>query len=117
MNARRPKPGTEARSYGFYLFSILLGIAVAGSGGLYHVYLKNRQIQVNREMDAIERRIEEYRLDIRTCGMRMDQLLNRFAIRKQLETTGSPLRSIPLAAVEEIDEAPPQARAVAAAAK
>jgi hypothetical protein len=34
--------------------------------------------------------------------MRMDQLLNRFVIRKQLEENGSDLRPIPLAVIEEI---------------
>lgn len=116
MNARRNLPRAEVRSHGFHLFCIIVGIAVAMSGGVYYVYLKNRQIQTSREVDAIERRVEEYRLDIRTCEMRMDQLLNRFAIRKQLEDSGSSLRSIPLSAIEEIDQSPPQIRAVADAA-
>ena len=48
--------------------------------------------------------------------MRMDQLLNRFVIRKQLEENGSTLRPISLAVVEEIDPAPPHRRSVASAA-
>ncbi|MES2995616.1 MAG: hypothetical protein V4733_02275 [Verrucomicrobiota bacterium] len=116
MNSRRNKQRVEARAHGFQIFCIFLGLAVAALGGVWHVYLKNRQIQTNREIDATERRIEEYRLDIRTCEMRMDQLLNRFVMRKQLETFQSVLRPIPLSAVEEIDATRPQVRAVANAA-
>ena len=35
--------------------------------------------------------------------MRMDQLLNRFVIRKQIEENGSNLRPIPMGVVEQID--------------
>jgi hypothetical protein len=47
--------------------------------------------------------------------MRMDQLLNRFVIRQQLEDNGSALRPISIASVEEIDPAPPNRRTVASA--
>jgi hypothetical protein len=47
--------------------------------------------------------------------MRMEQLLNRYAIRKQLEANGSPLRPISIAIVEEIDPALPNRRSVASA--
>lgn len=113
MNQRRAKHRADARHHGFHLFCIVLGLAVAACGGVYHVYLKNRQIQTTREVDAIERKIEEYRLDIRTCDMRMDQLLNRFAIRKQLEDSGSGMRPIPLSAVEEITPGNPAGRSMA----
>ena len=83
---------------------------------MLHAYYKNRQIQISREIDAIDRRVEHSRLDIRTTEMRMDQLLNRFVIRKQLEDNGSGLRPIALAVVEEIDPAPPTRRSVASAA-
>jgi hypothetical protein len=46
----------------------------------------------------------------------MDQLLNRFVIRKQLEENGSNLRPISFAIVEEIDSTPPIRRSVASAA-
>ena len=43
--------------------------------------------------------------EIRTTEMRMDELLNRFVIRKQIEQNGSSLRPIPMGVVEEIDAA------------
>ncbi|HSP41730.1 MAG TPA: hypothetical protein VLO11_02565, partial [Luteolibacter sp.] len=67
-------------------------------------------------IDAVDRRVEHCRLEIRTIEMRMDQLLNRFAIRKQLEENRSDLRPISLAVVEEMDPAPPHPRSVASAA-
>jgi hypothetical protein len=87
---------------------IIAAIIVAG-GGILHAVYKNRQIQANRDIDAIERRIEQYKLDIRTTQMRSDILLNRFAIRKQLEDSGSDLRPIPLGLPEAINSKPPTA--------
>lgn len=112
MNRRRDQPRTPA----FVIFSIILAFAIAASGGVLHVFYKNRQIQVRREIDAIDRRVEHCRLEIRTLEMRMDQLLNRFAIRKQLEENRSNLRPIALSVVEEMDPAPPRHRSVASAA-
>jgi hypothetical protein len=112
MNRRRDQPRTSV----FVIFSVILAFAIVAAGGVLHVYYKNSQIQVRREIDAIERRIEHCRLEIRTTEMRMDQLLNRFVIRKQLEENGSNLRPISLAVVEEIDPVPPHRRSVAAAA-
>ncbi len=111
MNRRRDQPKTPA----FVIFAVIFAFAIVACGGVLHVYFKNSQIQVKREIDAIERRIEHCRLEIRTTEMRMDQLLNRFVIRKQLEENGSNLRPISLAVVEEIDPAPPHRRSVASA--
>jgi cell division protein FtsL len=111
MNRRRDQPKTPAS----VIFSVILAFAIMAAGGVIHVLYKNRQIQTRREIDAIDRRVEHCRLEIRTTEMRMDQLLNRFVIRKQLEENGSNLRPISLTNVEEIDPAPPQRRSVASA--
>jgi len=112
MNRRRDQPRTPA----FVIFSIILAFAIVALGGVLHAFYKNRQIQVRRDIDAIDRRVEHCRLEIRTLEMRMDQLLNRFVIRKQLEVNGSDLRPISLSVVEEIDPVPPHDRSVASAA-
>ncbi len=112
MNHRR----NESRTSGFPIFALLIGAAIMAAGGVLHVYYKNRQIQITREIDAMDRHVEQYRLDIRTTEMRMDQLLNRYVIRKQLAENGSTLRPISVAIVEEINPAPPNRRSVASAA-
>jgi hypothetical protein len=106
MNRRRNEPRIPA----FVIFAVILAAAIAASGGVLHAYYKNRQVQASREIDAVDRRVEQYRLDIRTTQMRMDQLLNRFVIRQQLEDNGSSLRPISLAVVEEIDSVTSPAR-------
>ena len=111
MNRRR----NESRTSGFPIFALLIAAAIMAAGGVLHVYYKNGQIQVCREIDAIDRRVEQYRLDIRTTEMRMDQLLNRFVIRQQLEENGSSLRPISVAVVEEIKPATSARRSVASA--
>ncbi|KAB2642104.1 MAG: hypothetical protein DVB26_03685 [Verrucomicrobia bacterium] len=96
------------------IFIALIGAAViAAGGGVQHAMYKNRQVKIKREIEAIERRIEQYKLDIRTIQMRSETSLNRFAIRKQLEDTGSSLRAIPPGLAEEVNPAPPAAVASA----
>lgn len=109
---RRKEP---AKSHASTFFSLILGAAILAAGGVLHVYYKNRQIQVCREIDAIEKRVEHCRYDIRTTEMRMDQLLNRFAIRQQLEQNKSRLRPISVAVVEEVDPSKPSRRNIATA--
>ena len=108
MNRRRNENRTPA--------SVIFALLLAAGGGVLYAYYKNRQIQTAREIDAIDRRVEQYRYDIRTTSMRMDELLNRFAIREQLEESGSTLRPISMSVVEEIDPAKLQRRSVASAA-
>jgi hypothetical protein len=99
MNRRR----NENRTPMSVFIALFLAAGIAAAGGVLHAFYKNRQVQLTREIDAIDRRIEQYHLDIRTVQMRSDQLLNRFVIRKQIQANGSALRPIPLSAVEEID--------------
>jgi hypothetical protein len=112
MNRRRDEPRTHPSVF----FAVILAATIVAGGGVLHAYYKNQQVKVIREIDAIDRRVEHSRLEIRTTEMRMDQLLNRFVIRKQLEENGSSLRPISLAVVEEINPAPPAARSVASTA-
>ena len=97
-------------------FALILAAVIAAGGGVLHADYKNRPVQVSREIDAIDRRVEQCRLDIRTTDMRRDQLLNRFAIRKQIEENGSSLRPIPAGVTEEIDAATLTRHSVASAA-
>ncbi len=112
MNRRRTETRTPASTF----FALFLAAAIVTVGGVLHAYYKNRQVQISREIDAIDRRVEQCRLDIRTTEMRMDQLLNRFVIRKQIEENGSSLRPIPLGVVEEIDATATSRHSVASAA-
>lgn len=111
MNRRR----NESRTPMSVFFALFLAAGIAAAGGVLHAYYKNRQVTITREIDEIDRRVEQYRLDIRTTEMRMDQLLNRFVIRKQIEENGSSLRPIPMGVVEQIDSASPNRHSVASA--
>jgi len=112
MNRRRH----ESRTPFLVFFALILAATIAAAGGVLHAYYKNRQVQITREIDAIDRHVVQCRLDIQTTEMRMEELLNRFVIRKQIEQNGSSLRPIPMGVVEEIDSATAQRHSVASAA-
>lgn len=111
MNRRRQEHRTPVSVF----FALILACVIAAGGGVLHAFYKNRQIQITREIDAIDRRVDKSRLDIRTTQMRMDQLLNRFTIRKQIEENGSSLRPIAMGAVEEIQSPAQNRHSVASA--
>ncbi|MFT3991452.1 MAG: hypothetical protein QM680_08570 [Luteolibacter sp.] len=111
MNRRR----NEARTPAYVYFALILAFCIAAAGGVLHAFYKNRQVLTARAIEASERRMEQAQLDIRTVDMRMDQLLNRYVIRKQLEETRSKLRPIPVGLVEEVDPTPPIRHSVASA--
>jgi len=110
MNRRRSDPRHSASLF----LAMLLGAIVAAGGGILYAYLKNRQIQTVRETDRIERRIEQHQLDIRTTQMRIDQALNRYAIREELSQQRSALVAIPRSVVEEVKSVPSRAVALVA---
>jgi len=110
MNRRKSEPRHPASVF----FAIILGLSIASGGGVLHAFYKNRQIQVARQIDAIERRIEQYQLDVRTTQYRTDQLLNRYAIAERLEENSSALRPIPIGVIEEVDPLPSTRNSVAA---
>lgn len=101
MNRRRHDPRKEG-IHPTTVIAICLAIGAATAGGVWQAWLKNRQIQVMREIDQVERQAGQHQLDIRTAQMRMDQLLNRFAIRQQLSDLGSGMKPIPMGVTEEI---------------
>lgn len=111
MNQLRSHP----RNHPSVFFVVVLAIVVVASGGMLYAYYKNRQIQTLRAIEAVEKRTEQYQLDIRTSQMRADQLLNRYTIRERLRQMGSDLRPIPQGVVEEIGPRATSAGAVASA--
>jgi hypothetical protein len=113
MNRRR----NETRTPAWIFCALLLAAAIMATGGVLHAIYKNRQIQITREIDTLERRVEQYRLDIRTTDMRMDQLLNRFVIRKQIAENGGGLEPIPPGLSEDVDSTKFSRQSVAAAVR
>ena len=109
MNRLKSAPRTSPSIF----LALLIGFAIAAAGGVQHAMYKNRQVKIKKEIVIIEGRIEQCKLDIRTIQMRSETSLNRFAIRKQLEDTGSVLRAIPAGLAEEVNPAPPAAVASA----
>lgn len=112
---RRKADSESARTPVCIFVALILAAAIAAGGGVLHAIYKNRQVQVARDIDAAERRIGQYQLETQTIRMRMDERLNRFTIRQELEQSGSTLRPIPIGLIEEVDPAPSSGTSVAAA--
>ena len=100
MNRRR----VESRGLGMGSIVLLITAALFMAGaGVFHAYIKNRQIHVHREIDAAERRVVRTELRIRTLQMQLDEQLNRYLIRDRLRGISSGLRPIAETTVLEVD--------------
>lgn len=111
MNRRRSSaPATPPSVY----VTLVLAALVATTGGALHAVCKNRQVEIERRIDATERRTGQHRLDIQIVGVRMDEMLDRFELKERLRTAGSGLVPVDHGDIEDILPAKP-APAVASA--
>lgn len=111
MNRRR---GAKAHlSFGTILLLITAAV-VMSAAGVFHAYVKNRQVNVAREIQRAEERISQHELDIRTKQMQLAEQLNRFLLRDRLREFNSDLRPIPVSEVREIEASAPERASLAA---
>lgn len=103
MNRRRTV--TPHLSFGNVVFLIAAALVMA-SAGVFHAYIKNRQINVSREIQAVEDQISQRKLEIATYEMLLGDELNRFVLGARLKDISSDLRSIPVSVVTEIPVQP-----------
>ena len=99
MNRKRTNRNLN---FGSIVFLVVVAVVLA-SAGVFHAYIKNRQVEVARQTDKTEQRISQHELDIKTLQMHLDRQLNRFVIRDELARCGSDLVAIPVTEVEEIE--------------
>ncbi len=82
---------------------IIICAIVATTAGISHAMLKNKQLQVLREIEKIQGRIGDLELDIATEGMRTSAMMDRYELRSSIESIESELAPISIAQLEVID--------------
>lgn len=111
MNHPRNLPRNSVVSH----LILVISFGVIAFGGVRHAMIKNRQVQTDREIDAVLMKTEEHQLDIRIFKMRNERLLEHFAISDRLKTAATDLRPIPPGFAEAVS-LNPSPTAVAATA-
>ena len=99
MNRRRKMKADLG--FGTVLLLIVTALVMAAAG-VFHAYLKNQQIKVARELQGVEDRISQGKLDITTLEVRLDDQLNPILLNDRLIEMSSDLRRIPPGVVEEV---------------
>lgn len=98
-------------------------LCVAGvilmTAGVTHAWLKNSQVEVVREMDRSQRRINDHEDVINSLQVKIDKKLNIYQLRDDLEKSNSDLVMLPVSAIEKLPSSlsypeQPGVRAVAA---
>lgn len=102
MNKKR----SETNQFGsLHIVMLIIVTALLATGGVLHVYMKNRQVMVAREIDATTKRMEETEEGMKMVQVKIDRKLNRHMIRAELADRGSSLQPIPSRALEVVNPA------------
>ena len=99
MNRLRSEPKTHPSVF----ITLILAALVVVSGGVMHAVYKNSQVQTERLIDQVEKRIDQTHVQIRMVDVHMDKMLDRFEMKDRLRETGSALVAITPNIVDEID--------------
>ncbi len=102
MNKKRSQAN---QSNTLHIVMILVVAGLLSTGGVLHAVMKNRQIEVAREIDNAQGRIEASEENIKMVQVKIDRKLNRHMIRAELADRGSELVAIPSHAVEVVTPA------------
>ena len=88
------------------MFVLLVMTAISlATTGIFHAVMKNRQLQVVRQIDQVERRIKDQDRDIIYLEIKIDQLENHRELRESLTSSGTSLQPIPLESIVAISPA------------
>ena len=88
------------------LITLILAALVVICGGIMHAVAKNSQVQVERQIDQAQTRIEQTKVKIRMVEVRTDKLLDRFEMKERLKESASGLVPITPADIEEVRPLP-----------
>ena len=83
---------------------VLLGFAAPAlmGGGFIHAGLKNSQVEVVKDIRKTEQRIGEHEGSINSLQVKIEQKLNIYQIRDDLDRAGSQLVIAPASSVKKI---------------
>ncbi len=102
MNRLRSEPTTHISVF----ITLILAALVVITGGIMHAVAKNSQVQVERQIDQAQTRIEQTKVKIRMIEVRTDKLLDRFEMKERLKESASGLVPITPADIEEVRPLP-----------
>jgi uncharacterized membrane protein affecting hemolysin expression len=102
MNRLRSEPTTHISVF----ITLILAALVVITGGIMHAVAKNSQVQVERQIDQAQTRIEQTKVKIRMVEVRTDKLLDRFEMKERLKESVPGLVPITPADIEEVRPLP-----------
>ena len=77
----------------------LITVMVAG---VTHAWLRNCSVQVMRDVDKMQQKIEDHEDKVNSLQVKIDKKLNIYQLRDDLERTGSELVVIPTGLIEKV---------------
>lgn len=80
----------------------ILVVVVLGITGSSYVYIKNQHVAKSDRKKALEEEINQVEREIETIELRYASMMDRVAVQRKLEFTGSSLRKIDPGVVQKI---------------
>jgi hypothetical protein len=99
MNRRK---SARSISFGSVLLLVVAAILIAAAG-VFQACVKNRQVEVARNIEKTEHRIVQVGNETKTVQMYLDRQLNRFLVKERLKQLGSTMTPIKTGDIEEVD--------------
>jgi len=90
---------------------LTLAAALVTAGGVCHAIIKNKQVQVTRQIEESHRRTDTHNNDAMTIQVQVDRKVNRFVIKESLESERSELRETAASQIEIVTQ--PESESVA----
>ncbi|NWK56296.1 hypothetical protein HW115_11795 [Verrucomicrobiaceae bacterium N1E253] len=111
------KHKNTTKGFNFLEMTILcFSVAIVLSAGFLHAWLKNSQVEVGREMDRTQRRIQDHEDVINSLQVKIDKKLNIYQLRDDLEKSNSQLVLLPAQVIENVPNETTDVRSGAIAA-
>jgi len=85
---------------------LILSAVVLMSAGVTHAWLKNNHVEVIRNVDKAEHRINDHEDSINSLQVKIDKKLNIYQLRDDLESADSRLVLVPVSSLEKIPNYP-----------
>ncbi len=85
---------------------LILSAVVLMSAGVTHAWLKNNHVEVIRNVDKTEQRINDHEDSINSLQVKIDKKLNIYQLRDDLERADSRLVLVPVSVLEKIPNHP-----------
>lgn len=81
---------------------LIIAAVIVMVAGVTHAWLRNSHVEVMRDVDKTQQRIENHKDKVNSLQVKIDKKLNIYQLRDDLERSGSELVIVPTSLIERV---------------